>query len=175
MKPKIVFVLIVLAAIFFIDGCEKEKEDQSDLVFSGELTSYTDCKVFKSTGMEPDTPDTLSCVNYSFDASTNKLVIKHINSGFNCCPEILYCYITLKGDTILIREDEKEALCLCNCLFDLDMEITGVETKKYQVKIIEPYAVNQEALLFEMDLAKHATGSVCVVRKQYPWGVFSMQ
>jgi hypothetical protein len=175
MKTRIIFILIVLAAILIIDGCEKKNEDQSDLMFSGELTSHTGCKSFKSTVAEFDTPDTLSCINYSFDVSTGKLVMKHINSGFNCCPEILYCTITLNCDTIVIREDEKAALCKCNCLFDMDMEINGVEARKYQVKIIEPYAVNQEELFFEMDLATHADGSVCVVRKQYPWGVFSIQ
>lgn len=173
MKQKIVFVLIVLAAIFFIDACEKEKEEKSGLVFSGELTSHTGCKSFKTTGVLSDIPDTLTCVNYTFDALTNKLVIKHINAGFNCCPDILYCIITLNSDTIIIQENEKEALCNCNCLFDLDMEITGVETSKYQVRFIEPYAGDQEELQFEMDLTKHPDGSVCVVRKQYPWGVFN--
>ncbi len=173
MKQKIVFVLIVLAAIFITDACEKEKADKSDLIFSGKLTSYSDCKSFKTTALESEKPDTLSCVNYSFDVLTNKLIIKHINSGFNCCPEILYCTITLNGDTIVIREDEKEALCHCNCLFDLDMEITGVEAKRYQVRFIEPYAGEQEELQFEMDLTNHPDGSVCVVRKQYPWGIFN--
>jgi hypothetical protein len=172
MKPKIVFVLIALAAIFFIDGCEKEKEDQSDLNFSGELKSYSDCKSFKTTNAAFDIPDTLCCVNYTFDASANKLIINHINSGFNCCPEILYCTITLKSDTIVIQEKEKEAGCNCLCLFDLDMEITGVETKKYQVKLIEPYAEDEEKLEFEMDLPNDKSGSACVVRKNYPWGAY---
>ncbi len=173
MKPKIVFVIIILAVIIFNNGCEKEKEDQTDLVFSGKLTSHTDCKSFKSTGILFDTPDTLSCVDYTFDASANKLVMKHINAGFNCCPDVLYCIITLKGDTIIIQEDEKEAGCHCNCLFDLDMEITGVEAKKYQVQFIEPYSGDQEDLQFEMDLTKNTNGSVCEVRKQYPWGVYN--
>ena len=172
MKAKVIFILIVLTVIIFFDGCEKEKENQTSTDFSGKLTSYSACKNFKSTQTEFDTPDTLCCVDYSFDASANKLIINHINSGFNCCPEILYCTIALKSDTIIIQEDEKEAGCNCLCLFDLDMEITGVESKKYQVKLIEPYTGDQEKLEFEMDLIKDKSGSVCVVRKNYPWGVY---
>lgn len=172
MKAKVIFILIVLTVIIFIDGCEKEKEGQTDLVFSGKLISHTGCKSFKSTGSLFDTPDTLSCVDYTYDASVNKLVMKHINSGFNCCPDILYCTITLKSDTIIIQEDEKEAGCHCLCLFDMDMEITGVETKKYQVKLIELYTGEQGKLEFEMDLINDKSGSVCVVRKNYPWGAY---
>src|SRR4030042_6591239 len=169
MKLKIVFVLIVVAVIIFFDGCEQE--GQTGLVFSGKLISHTGCKSSKSTMINSDTPDTLSCAEYTFNETDNQLIIKHINAGFNCCPESLYCDIELKNDSIFIHEHEIDGLCNCDCLFDLDIEITGVKAKKYQVKFVEPYTGNQKAIEFEMDLTSNHGGSVCVTRKQYPWGV----
>jgi hypothetical protein len=171
MKLKVLFFLFVMTAVIFMAGCEKESKTCTDL--SGKLTSHSGCKNKKSATMESETADTLSCVNYSFDPSTNKLLMKHINAGFNCCPESLYCEITLKNDTIIVQEHETDGMCDCDCLFDLDIELINVEAEKYQVQFKEPYAMDQEELQFEMDLTKDANGSFCVIRKQYPWGVLN--
>jgi len=119
------------------------------------------------------TKQRFSCSEYLFDKENNKLTLKHINAGFNCCPDSLYCIVELKSDTILIQEFEKSAPCRCNCLYDLDIEIGSVDLKKYQIKFIEPYVADHNELLFEIDLTKNSTGSYCVTRKQYPWGVNS--
>jgi hypothetical protein len=173
MKIKIAFVLFVMLIIAFNYSCEKE--DQTGTDFSGKLTTHSTCKSFKTTNTESGIPDTLSCVEFTFEGADNKLLIKHINAGFNCCPESLYCDIVLENDTIFIHEHEKDGMCDCLCLFDLNIEITGVEAKKYQVKFIEPYAIDQEKLDFEADLKNNPTASVCVTRKKYPWGVFNLQ
>jgi hypothetical protein len=99
------------------------------------------------------------------------LTVKHINAGFNCCPDSLYCKVDLEGDTILIQELENSTLCHCNCLYDLVIEIKGIDLKKYHVKFIEPYVADQNKLLFEIDLTEDSTGSYCVTRQQYPWGI----
>lgn len=173
MKSKKIFVLFIMATLVISYSCEKG--DQTVAGLSGKLTAHTGCKAFKSTGLESVTPDTLSCVEYAFNEADTKLIIKHINAGFNCCPESLYCDIGLKSDTIYIHEHEKDGLCDCLCLFDLDIEITGVEAKKYQVVFTEPYALDQAELEFEADLKQNPTGLVCIVRKMYPWGVFNLQ
>jgi len=111
-------------------------------------------------------------VDYSFNANTNTLTITHINAGFNCCPDSLYCKISKNIDTIIIQEFEKIPQCNCNCLYDLDIEINGVESKKYQIKFVEPYVGEQGKLEFEIDLKNNEIGSYCVTRKQYPWGIF---
>jgi hypothetical protein len=173
MKLKKLFVLFVMANLVISYSCEKGGQTITGL--SGKLTSHTGCKSFKSTGLESDTPDTLSCVEYTLNEAENKLIIKHINSGFNCCPESLYCDIELKSDTIYIHEHETDGLCDCLCLFDLDIEITGVDAKKYQVVFIEPYALDQAELEFEADLTNNPSGSFCITRKKYPWGEFNLQ
>lgn len=82
----------------------------------------------------------------------------------------MYIETTVKGDTIIIEEYEKNGICDCNCLFDLDIELQGVIAGKYQIKFIEPYAIGQQEILFEVDLTTNESGGYCVTRKKYPWG-----
>src|SRR5574344_938666 len=140
-------------------------------VISGELISNTRCKSYTRSGEAIDeTPDTISRVYYSYDNETKKLTLKHINAGFNCCPDSLYCEIELKGDTIVIEEFEATVLCWCECVYDLEIEVDSVEMKGYQVKFVEPYAGEQDKLVFGIDLAAAANGAYSVIRKTYPWG-----
>ena len=162
---KIVFIAIL---IFSSYSCEENIINSNDI--SGKLINNTDCKTFKSASIDSEVSDTLSCIFYSFEPAVNKLTLKHVNSGFNCCPESLYCTVSVNNDTIIIQEFEKEALCDCNCLYDLDIELNGVEPKIYYIKIIEPYAIGREELNFELDLGHSNEGSFCVTRKGYPWG-----
>jgi len=169
---KIFYLLIIAGAVVLFNcSCENEKENNTNtgdpLILSGELINHTECKVFKAA----DTPDTLSCISYEFDAATNKLTLHHINAGFNCCPDSLYCEVSLVEDTIIIEEFEKESLCNCNCLFDLDMKLEGIESKKYYIKIVEPYIEDGELLYFDMDLVNSTEDSFCVIRNNYPWGI----
>ncbi len=170
MKKIVYSVIIAGAVVLFNYSCENEKENNTitgdSLILSGELINHTECKVFKAA----DTPDTLSCISYEFDAATNKLTLHHINAGFNCCPDSLYCEVSLVEDTIIIEEFEKESLCNCNCLFDLNITLEGVDSKKYYIKIIEPYAGEQEKLFFELALGDENEGLYCVTRNLYPWG-----
>lgn len=169
---KTILNLILLTIfIFLLPSCENEENSEKPSTLTGELSSYSDCKSLKTVQVENDTPDSLSCVEYSFDPNTNLLTIQHINAGFNCCPENLYCDVTLNNDTIIIQEFESDGFCDCNCLYDLDIELNGIDSKKYQVKFIEPYATSNDEINFEIDLSKSTTGSYCLTRKYYPWGM----
>ncbi len=167
MKRIIQIITIVLISGFVFSGC-KNGDTTEEMQISGKVVKSSDCKDnIKSAG----DPDNLSCVEYGFDPQNNLLKMEHINAGFNCCPGKLYCDIWLSNDTIYIQEFEEAALCRCNCLYDLDIEIKGVESQKYQVKFIEPYAEKQNKLIFEIDLTRKKTGKVCVKRNGYPWGM----
>jgi len=166
---RIRFSILLFLGVFIL-GCEKE--EKPPLVISGELFSNTQCKdFFKSSSEGYTTPDSLSCIEYSFNQADNALTLRHINAGFNCCPEELSCEIIAQGDTLIVEEYEKSALCNCNCLYDLEIVINGILESVYKIKMIEPYAHDQEELFFEIDLSKEASGSFCVVRKGYPWGI----
>ena len=151
-----------------------EKENGNGPQFSGRLISNSDCKYQKSAPVSAETADTLSCIEYSFDTITHTLSLTHVNAGFNCCPGEINCTFNLKGDTIVIEEYENTDDCDCECLYDLHMEIKNTELRKYQVKVNEQYIKGQEKLEFEIDLANDTTGSICVARKKYPWGVTTL-
>lgn len=167
MKTKLSYLVLALMAGILLYQCEKENQTETSL--EGVLVKHSACK--SSVKSAETTADTLSCLQYHYDVENHKLTVKHINAGFNCCPGELYCSFSMISDTIVIKELEKSPLCNCNCLFDLDMEITGVDARKYQVKVVEPYAEELEKLVFEVNLAQESEGSFCVTRKTYPWGV----
>ena len=103
MKTLFFPALIALVLLLSIPACEKEPGPGE---ISGQLIKNSDCKSFKSAEIHTETPNNRSCVEYSYDQPGNKLVIKHINAGFNCCPEKISCTISLIGDTISVRESE---------------------------------------------------------------------
>lgn len=166
--------LILFFFIIGFTGCDEGNENTRLNDLNGDLINTTTCKRdFKSLSVSA-IPDTVSCIEYTYDNSLNKLTIKHINSGFNCCPDSLYCEVSLNVDTIIIEEFEAATLCRCNCLYDLDIELDGVISKKYFIRFIEPYVGDQEELFSEIDLTQNMNGSFSVVRKIYPWGEFSL-
>ena len=171
MKSKFLYTAFVLAIMFCVITCENE--NQTNQTFSGKMISHSACKSKKSTTIDSDTPDTLSCVEYNYEASTGKLILKHINAGFNCCPQEINGTVTLNNDTIIIEEKESGGFCDCECLFDLDFEVTGLEAKTYVVRFIEPLWNRPDKLIFNVDLSVLTSDSYCMVRKNYPWIEFS--
>jgi hypothetical protein len=179
---KVFYSLLVVSMIGLTIVCCDEKgndgnQGDGDIneVISGELISNTRCKSYTRSGEAIDeTPDTISRVYYSYDIETKKLTLKHINAGFNCCPDSLYCKIELIGDTIVVKEYQKAAGCRCLCVYDLNIVVKGALMKKYQVRFVERYVDDQEKLEFGIDLAKDTIGSYSVIRKDYPWGIKSL-
>lgn len=161
---------LLIAGVIF--SCQKNNEPATtNNIITGKLVSNSDCKSnLKSSGLYGNLADTLSCIEYVYDNTKNQLYIKHVNAGFNCCPGNLYCQFNLVGDTIFIEEFETTALCNCNCLFDLEIEIDGVMPQHYILAFIEPYAGNETKIMFGANFGSSASGSYCVTRKNYPWG-----
>lgn len=169
MKPFKYLIIAGISILMLAYSCENEKEKTAQLTVSGKVVSRTDCKSLKSNAVV-SASDSLSCAEYSYIEAGNKLIIKHINAGFNCCPGSVYCNVTMSNDTIVIQEFESKPSCNCDCLYDLDIEIEGVASQKYHIRFIEPYCGNQEQLIFGVDLASQKEGICCVTRNQYPWG-----
>ncbi len=162
-KTMVCFISIVtFISSAFLISCHKENPISQNM--TGKLVSHSDCKSNKSVFA-----DTVSCVEYSFQPSSGKLLLKHINSAFNCCPGEISCLVSILNDTITIIEQESQTLCNCDCIYDLDIEVNGVTAKMYRLKFIEPYLGDQEPLDFMINLATEVTGSLCVTRTNYPW------
>jgi hypothetical protein len=173
MKKTGYLILSTCIIAVFVFSCEKDKnkDNANKLVISGKYLGHSECKsgnIFFDKTMI--TSDTLSCVEYSFNNTLHKLTIKHVNAGFNCCPDSIYCTFSYGNDTIRIEEIEQKALCECNCLYDLNFELNGITSEKYNLKLIEPYIGDQQPIYLKLDLTKDTIGSFCVTRKQYPWG-----
>jgi hypothetical protein len=157
------FIALSVTAILII-CCENQEH-----LPSGRVVGDSGCKNLKSGNLRENTPDTLSCIYYSFNESSEVLTVNHINAGFNCCPGKLSCNVSVSGDTLIIKEYEKSALCDCNCLYDIEIEISEITINHFIVKIVEPYCGNQEKIIFEINLDASPVGTFCVTRKFYPW------
>jgi hypothetical protein len=166
MKRASIPLLSVLIIGLSVLRCENEDQN-----VSAKITNDPECKSSKSAGLVSNIPDTLSCVYYSYQQPEEKLVLKHVNAGFNCCPGKLSCMARISGDTILLKESEESYLCDCDCLFDLEIEVTGISAGQYIVKFSEPYCGTQKKILFEVNFMEEPEGSFCVIRKLYPWGM----
>ena len=171
-KIKTRILLFISGFLLVFSSCETLKN-----TISGKLTTHSECnnsydiKSAVSIQKGVQTPDSMSCVEYSYNAEKEELTLIHRNSGFNCCPGKLSGKISLKNDTILIEEREANlaAMCDCNCLYDLTFVLNDVSADKYVLKFIEPYAMGTTPLIFDIDLPRKGSDIFCVVRKKYPW------
>lgn len=165
---KVINTLFFLSLLIGLYSCTKDSGSQNS---QGKLIHVSACKLNKSSNQGNEIPDSLSCAQFNYAASSGTLTIKHINAGFNCCPDKIDCHIIVRNDSILISETESAAACNCNCLYDLDIQLTNLTSGSYTIHFIEPYAGDQPALTFGIDLATETEGEYCVIRKQYPWGL----
>lgn len=139
----------------------------------GSLTHYGICKQFQDgtdTFPAHDEPSSAeACVEYQYDG-VNRLTLKHINAGFNCCPGEIHADISIDKGVIWVVESEAQAMCNCTCLYDLDFEINNLGTGEYVISIVEPYLdSHNEKLEFLLDLSSSMEGSYCVDREGEPW------
>ncbi len=163
MKTRILLIILLFVSVF---ACKKKEETSGPLTLN--LTSSSKCL----STLKTDVPDSTSCVEFSFDNVTNELIMKHFNAGFNCCPEVFNVNYTLNGDTITIIESEKSSFCDCNCLYNLEMKLSGLSDKTYRIRFVEPYRGDQEAIDFTNDFSKNPQVTYCVTRTRYPWGMY---
>jgi len=161
------YLFLILAEVIIIRLTISCGNDNESPEISGSLVNSSQCKTNKSASPAGLASDTQSCVEYSYNRSAQKLSLKHINTAFNCCPGKLSCTITVKGDTLVIAESAKEALCDCMCLYDLEIEVKNLASGKYEIKFAGPYRGAEPHIQFEVDLASHPEGNYCVNRSGY--------
>jgi hypothetical protein len=136
----------------------------------GTLVSYSDCKG-SAKGIQADSiTSDQSCIEYQYDGQ--KLLLKHINAAFNCCPDSLLAEITLWNNDITIVEQESLTHpCTCLCLYDVQYMIPFLQPGVYKIKMMERYLLPGDELLeFNLDLSSPGSGIYCVHRSHYPWG-----
>ena len=155
----IIFILIIALA------CEDSINLENLQNIKANLDSYSDCKIFEKSTLEIMNEE---CVEYSY--SNNTLILKHINSAFNCCPGELKFTYSLLNNVLLITEQETEANCNCLCLYDLDYTIEELPAGRYVIRFSRTYLPLSEDLLeAEINLNTNSSGKICVQRDSYPW------
>lgn len=139
----------------------------------GQLVRQSDCKsflAFKGSTVTPSHSSSEECLEYIYDGQGH-LTLKHINAGFNCCPETISADIVILAGEIIIKGKEEFSLCDCNCLFDLDYEFMNIKPGVYRISVKGPYQPPDEPPLeFVVSLKGPVSGTFCVPRKKYPWG-----
>jgi hypothetical protein len=114
------------------------------------------------------------CIEYSRDG-LGTLSIKHFNAAFNCCPDSFVVGVEIENGVITVVElDSLSHPCSCLCLYDIEYTINGIAPGTYTIDVIEKYfpsGPNNDPLRFPVDLKKTPSGSYCVFRGGYPWGL----
>ena len=165
---------ISLASILLLILCCSEnritENYSNDSESYGSLVTYSGCKEFHSANYINGTPSSNDCIEYQYDGES-VLLIKHVNAGFNCCPDEILAEIRVSGNEIIIEEkEEMDMPCPCLCLYDLDYEIANLKPGKYEIKVIEPYITEGDDILETvLDLSSATSGSFCIERIHYPW------
>jgi hypothetical protein len=137
------------------------------------LTNYTGCKGIPKVNATDSISSDQDCIEYYYDGE-GVLELKHINAGFNCCPDELLADISVEGNIINIEERESLSNpCHCLCLFDLELKIINLEPGEYVISVIEPYVFMEEGKIdFTINLSPSpSSGIYCVKRSIYPWGI----
>ncbi len=159
---KSIIYLVLLA--FIIVSCSDDETNTS----IGNVTHYSECKsnsgLYKSTSFS-----NLTSVIYNYNGS-NKLLITHINAGFNCCPGTISADIKLQGNNIVVTEKESASGCRCLCLYDVDMEANNITPGNYNIIFIEPHAEQGPPIEFDANLTAAKTDTLYFSRNYYPWG-----
>jgi hypothetical protein len=171
MKQQILLLcLLILSQVFFIKCKESNLQNIPEKkAITAEVSWFSEC--LSNSPELFSTPDTLSCVKYSFDITTQTLQLKHFNSAFNCCPDEIFTEIIITNDSIIIEEKERTAMCDCLCLFDLTTLVKNIENKNYTVVIREPYIDEEQPFAINTNFYKSPTGEICITRNKYPWGI----
>lgn len=138
---------------------------------SGMLVYASGCK--ETTGVpKMDMPRNMDCVEWTYDPA-GVLLLTHINSGFNCCPDSVFSDITINDATIHIQEYEKDGLCDCLCLFDLEYRFENIAPSIWTIRFQGLYGMPEDPPLEQViNLADSSEGLFCIQRDYYPWGIY---
>lgn len=151
-----------------VGSCERASTEWPDP--TTDVSPLSGCKGFdlKDGGIASNQ----DCLKFEY-LNDSILSFTHLNAGFNCCPRKVDVSAKFHGDTLLITETEIDALCDCNCLYDLVFSINNIPLGKFIISVEEPYARRPDdaPLIFEVDLEKTKSGQICVLREYYPWGL----
>lgn len=158
--------LLVTALTGILFSCERNDSHLGSISISH--TSDMECRSIGPLKSNDPVPEK-SCIAYSYDGDS-LLTLVHYNAGFNCCPESFEFDIEVKGDSLIIREEDAKQGCKCNCLYNVEIKVHNLPADSYHVRIVEPYVdYSMPQLVFSLDLKKNSEGQYCVIRPEGWW------
>ena len=163
-------MLLMVLSLTAFWGCRSgSPESPGTAGFTAELVSVTGCKTGR-TDAGPASFGGLECFEYSYDGS-DLLVIRHVDFALNCCPGNIQVHVTVEEGTLRIAETEEPGSepCDCICLYDSEVEISGIAPGAFHVVFDDIYSGPDPVLEGVIDLAAEPSGSFCVERSTYPW------
>ncbi len=163
--------MMVVSIVIITCGCKENQDVQADVQVA--QTGHTSCKEFLRAGQMNDgyrAEQNSDCIEYHYDGQKT-LTINHINAAFNCCPGDISANVNYTGNLITIVENETQSGCYCQCLYDVQYEVSNLPPGKYRIRFIEPYAATgDQPLDFTITLTTSSeTVTKCVERSNYPW------
>lgn len=163
---KIIRLIVAIVMAGFLVACERHDNGLGSL----SVTNSSDIICIANDPLKSSDPvPESSCIKFSYDGDS-LLTMMHNNAGFNCCPENFAVDIEVKGDSLIIREDDVKHLCRCNCLYNLEIKVHNLPADTYHVRFVEPYVhYSWPQLIFDLDLKKEPEGEFCVTRPEGWW------
>jgi hypothetical protein len=135
----------------------------------GSLIGQTGCKYMKDSPTDT-LPPNQDCLIYTYDGQ-DRLTITHANTCFNCCILNTTAAFSYAGNMVTIDEGEvlEEGGCDCQCLYDVEYEITGLPPGEYTFVVNGMYLGSNMPIEVTLDLTTAGSGQMCVTRTGYPW------
>ena len=162
-------LLIFFGCLIFLQSCTDNKTTNPSSNPSGKYLTISVCdssKIFKQDKIQSKLQD---CVE--LDYSNNSLNIKHLNAVFNCCPDSLHLItIDIKNNIITIDETKTFGKCFCDCLFEINYQITNLPKGEYKITFIENLFNSSGGdlpLECTIDLKQADKANACMDRSSY--------
>jgi hypothetical protein len=170
---KVIFPIFIplISFIFLVYCSDNSTPNQNNSLPEGNLINRSDCKSNSKQSDNEITSKNESCIQWEYK-DNGILLLNHINSAFNCCPGNITANINFINDTIIIETIEEKAQCDCICLFDLNYQMKNLKSEIYYIMIKEQYGIPEDKKLeFRINVKDSPTGTYCVARDRYPWGI----
>jgi len=174
LKIILIIAAIALSVIIPFIACNDTQKvgGSTQVQITSRVSDITNCKTAANDrhGMNCESPYEGLAYIYHGDG---RLILRHINAGFNCCGQPLTAVINASDTLIDIQENESDLqACHCLCLYDLEYEISYLSGDSVRVKFNGLYLnSDEEGLSTVIDLTEPSSGSFCVERGHYPWTI----
>ena len=155
--------ILMLVCLINLVGCDDSNTTGPDFSDAAGSTTYQSGCKSEAADADPNQ----ECIELSYN-DDRTLVLRHINSGLNCCPDHFNSEITIEDGRITVNEQGLGAGCKCECLFDLEYTLVNVPVDEYEIEFIGFKSGMNISMSVNLNTQTYVMH--CVDRDEYPWG-----